>query len=352
MSAAERCRDEDANWLHGLWGASVSSYADGFIGGNPAADPNFVYIADTTGTPAGDSTLFVNGLDFTVNPAPTGSPGRLGLSSGGMFPAEASDADISEVVIYNRVLNETELNDVRSFLYTKYSATILEPPAPTNTVLAGSIGTFTGGDPGEGLDLTGTFAYAINVGGPGGGVAGTATFTDGSNEGGTPDASINPLPSNQIATWHAPEYGDSANDQSIEQVMQSIRWNTPPGLTVDLDVIAGQPYKLQLLFAENCCDRGFDISVDGELVVDNFNIQVAQGGIANTAAGVVYSLSVTPEDGVLSIALGGSNPLAPDNNPILNGLTLEVVPEPSSVTLAVLSLVGLIGFGRRRNSAA
>ena len=27
---------QDANWLHGLWSGNVSSYADGFIGGNPA----------------------------------------------------------------------------------------------------------------------------------------------------------------------------------------------------------------------------------------------------------------------------------------------------------------------------
>ncbi len=340
---------QDANWLHGLWSGNISSYADGFIGGNPPADTSFVYVADTTGVPAGDSTLFVNGLDMTVSSAPVGQPGRLGLVSGGMFPAEVSDADVSEVVVYNRVLDASELTAVRNDLYTKYNVTTLLPPADTNTVLSGAIGTFTGGDPGEGLDLSGEFAYAINVGGPGGSVVEDATFTDGSiagmDGGSSPGATI--TVANEIVDWHAPEYGDSANDDGLETVMQSIRWNNPPGVEVNLDVTPGQEYKLQLLFAEQCCDRGFDITVEDELVVDNFNVQVTQEGMGNTSQGVFYTKSFVAGDDVLNILLGGVNPLASDNNPILNGVTLEVVPEPSSLVLTLLGLLGVAGLRRR-----
>ena len=340
---------QDDNWLHGLWGGNISSYATGFIGANTAAQTNFTYVADTTGTPAGDSTFVVNGVDQTVDPAPTGAPGRLGLVSGGMFPLEVSDADISEVVIYNRVLTESELTDVRDYLYGKYAAATAE----SNTVLAGSLGTFTGGDAGEGLDLSGVFPYAINVGGPGGQVAGDAVFTDGSiagmASGSSPGATISPDPSNEILNWHAPAYGDTANDDAIESVMESIRWFTPPGLGIDLEVDPGQPYKLQLLFTENCCDRGFDITVEGELVVDNLNIPLTQEGIANTAQGVVYSYLVTAEDDMLNIGLGGSNLRALDNNPILGALTLELVPEPAGLTLILIGLGGLLAArGRRR----
>jgi hypothetical protein len=342
----------DANWLHGMWNGTVSSFADGFIGSNPVAEDHFVYVADTTGTPAGDSTLYVNGLDFTVNPAPVGAPGRLGLVSGGMFPLEVSDADISEVVIYDRVLDASELTQVREHLYTKYDATMLQPPNPTNTVLSGTIGVFTGGDAGEGLDMSGNFAYAINVGGPGGAVVGDATFTDGTIAGmaggSSPGATI--TVANEIAEWHAPAYGDSANDDGIEAVMKSIRWNVAPGVDVDLDVTPGQAYKVQLLFAENCCDRGFDITLEDELMVDNFNVQVTQDGIANTSQGVVFSAEIVAGDDVLNIALQSANPLAPDNNPILNGITLEIVPEPSGVTLMILGLLALrpLAAGRRR----
>jgi hypothetical protein len=342
----------DANWLHGLWMGNISSFAGGFIGGNPVADGNFVYVADTTGTPTGDSTLYVNGLNMTVNSAPLDAPGRLGLVSGGMFPLEVSDADIAEVVIYNRVLDSSELTQVRDFLYAKYDTTTLLPPAPTNTVLSGAIGGFTGGDAGEGLDMSGNFAYAINVGGPGGAVVGDATFTDGSIAGmaggSSPGATINVA--NEILAWHTPAYGDSPDDNGIESVMQSIRWNVPPGVNVDLNVTPGQAYKLQLLFAENCCDRGFDITVEGELAVDNFNVQVTQGGIANTAQGAVFSKEFVAGDDVLNILLGPSNPLAPDNNAILNGLTLELVPEPGSMTLAVLALLAMASRRQRKAS--
>jgi hypothetical protein len=337
------------NWLHGLWSGNISSYADGFIGANPAADTNYTYIADTTGTPAGESTFFVNNYDFATDPNPIGEPGNLGLVGGGQFP-EYSDADIAEVIVYDRVLNVEELTDLRTHLYTKYEAVDYTPPPPPNpqpTVFAGSVGRFSGGDEGEGLDMSGQFAYAVNVGGPGGAMVGNAIFTDGSNEGATAGVSINPLPSNQIPDWLAPEYGDSANDQGLETVMQSIRWFTPPGLEVDLEVEAGQAYQLQLLFAEQCCDRGFDISLEGEMVVDNFNVQLAQGGINDTSAGAVYSHTFTAGDDVLNIALGGVNQLAPDNNPILNAVTLEVVPEPSSAVLLVLGLLGLLARRRR-----
>lgn len=338
---------QDANWLTGLWAGNVSSFADGFIGGNPPADVGFTYISDTTGTPAGESTLFVNGLNFTTNPAPVGAPGRLALTGSGMFP-EYSDADISEILVYNRVLDAAELTQVRDALYGKYNATILLPPNPLNTVLKGTIGSYTGADAGEGLDLQGTFAYAINVGGPAVTVGGVA-FTDGSEAGmaGGSSAGASITDANEILEWHAAAYGDSPADDGLETVAASIRWNTPPGLSIDLDVSAGQEYTLQLLFAENCCDRGFDIFVDGELSVDNFSVPGTQGGIANTAAGAVFSQTFVASGDVLNITLGGVNPLAGDNNPILNGLTLEVVPEPSSFSLLALGLLCLRRTRRR-----
>ena len=274
----------------------------------------------------------------------------MGLVSGGMFPLEVSDADIAEVVIYDRVLDASELTQVRDHLYAKYNATTLLPPAETNTVLSGAIGAFTGGDPGEGLDMSGSFAYAINVGGPGGSVVGDAVFTDGSIAGmaggSSPGATI--TVANEIPEWHAPAYGDSANDDGLETVLQSIRWNTPPGLEVSLDVTPGQTYKLQLLFAEQCCDRGFDITVEDELVVDNFNVQVTQGGMGNTSQGALYTKEFVAGDDVVNILLGPPNPRAPDNNAILNGVTLEIVPEPSGLALAMLGMLGLAGLRRRR----
>ena len=220
----------------------------------------------------------------------------------------------------------------------------------SNTVLAGSLGTFTGGDPGEGLDVEGSFAYAINLGGPGALVVGDATFTDGSlagmQGGSSPGATI--VETNEAIPWtYVGEYGDTTNDNNLEVVMQSIRWSdsrTQPPLGVDLAVEEGMPYRLQLLFAEGIWDRGFNISVEGETVVEAFNIHSAQGAYwpENADRAVVYTLDLVAKDDTLSIALGGWDLRSADNNPLLQGLTLELVPEPGSLTLILLGLGGLL----------
>jgi hypothetical protein len=315
----------DANWLHGLWSARFGHYAEGWVASIPA-EVGFPYVEDTTGDIGGNSTFYANGAEFAINSAPSGAPGRLGLVSVGMFPGEVSDADVSEIVIYDRILNANELTQVRDFLYTKYKAESLEDLVltPQNTVLKGRIGTFSGADPGEGLDLEGEFPYALDVGGFGDVTVGDATFTDASAGGSTPGANVEAV--NEILDWHpAGEYGDTENDDNLEIVMESIRWSPyPEPVTVDLDVEPGTPYRLQLLFAESCCDRGYDIVVEGELVVDNINVQVVQEGINNGTQGVYYTLDLVAGDDELNISLEGLNLRAPDNNPILNGVTLEV----------------------------
>jgi hypothetical protein len=323
-------QSRDVNWLHGLWSANPSSYAGDFISINIAAEQDFVYVADTTGSADASNTFFLNGQDRTrLSNVGADAPGRLGLVSEGLFPGEVSDADVSEILIYDRILGEAELIATRDYLHNKYGAAILPPRDPIanpNTVLRGEIGTFTGGDPDDGLDFQGAFVHAVDVGGLGGVVVGDVEFTDGSEAGvaagDSPGVFI--TDANEILDWHVADYGGSNNDDELELVMQSIRWSEPPGLEIDLDVEPGS-YQVQLLFAESCCDRGFDIRVEGELAVNNFNVQVLQEGINNPVNGVFFRDTVSVTDGVLNIALGGVNEWASDNNPILNGITVELL---------------------------
>ena len=215
----------------------------------------------------------------------------------------------------------------------------------SNFASAGLItGTFTGGDAGEGLDFDGNFEYAVNVRGNGGGTIGDANFTNDSASGVTVTAA------RQILSWHGANYGNTANDNALEYVMQSIRWS-PRGtdvLTVALDNLTiGNNYSLQLLFAESCCTRGFDIFAENLMIVDDFSPYALQGSTNNTTKGAFVRYDFTAADTTLNIAMGGSAPYN-DNNPILNGLTLEnttSVPEPS--TLAIFAL-GMIGLASRR----
>ena len=90
---------------------------------------------------------------------------------------------------------------------------------------ATTVGTFTGGDPGEGLDLQGNFTYAVNVGPSGGaGKVGDAIFSADNIVGVTITANHN------IGNggWGAVNYGDTDNDKNLSVAMNSIRWAEAP----------------------------------------------------------------------------------------------------------------------------
>lgn len=209
------------------------------------------------------------------------------------------------------------------------------PIAAAQTVLAAgtpTIGTFTGGDEGEGLDLQGVFVYAVNIGTPGAiGQAGDAFFTADDVEGFTVEAG------NQIPDWHTANYGDSPNDDVIEQVMKSIRWSTSPAKVkiAMQNLEAGSTYKLQLLFAENCCaGRGFNIIANGETISANFIPAFYQGGPDVKTQGVVVTYEYVANSDQLEVILDGAAATSlaiNDHNAIINGLTLERSAAPGDI---------------------
>lgn len=185
------------------------------------------------------------------------------------------------------------------------------------------VSTFTGGDHGDGLDLRGNFLYAVNTLGPGGLVIDGAFFTTDQNNA-TPGYTHNAGAA--IGNWANPNFGATTSDNNLETLMQSIRHGAPGGQhQVNLgNLIIGREYKLQLLFSESCCNRGFDVSVNGNLVADNFNVGQVQGGITGAPTkGAVVTHSFVATGSTANILLNG--PAAPftDTNPILSALTLE-----------------------------
>lgn len=333
-------QSQDINWLLGLWAGRVGHFAEGWVNSNQFdAEVGRPYVADAIGTET-ESRFFVNGVDWTQNSSPVGVPGQLAIGGAGSFSGEVSDADVSEIIIYDRVLSDDELGAMRSFLYDKYGATMVgDPPPPAELIVSeGTVGTFsTAAD----LDFAGEFVHAINVGGPGENanfdplIIGDAQLLDGTNaaEPDLNDVGIVMTVANEIANWHTPNYPiETDDDENLAFAMQSIRWNVPPGIAIDLAVEEGESYKLQMLFAESCCDRGFDIFMEDDEVVTDLVVQQVQDGINNAEQGVSYTREFVAGDDELNILLGGSVAV-PDNNPILNVLTLEkieaIVVEPS-----------------------
>ena len=200
-------------------------------------------------------------------------------------------------------------------------------------------GSFTGGDVGEGLDLDGNFLYAVNVVNAGAGQVRDTNFTSDTS---TAGVSL-PNWTQQIPNWIGTNYGATTNDDNLEKAITSIR-HGPNGGTgqINLDVTQGQQYQLQLLFQEGCCNRGFDVEVDGANIADNFST----GPVSNTQ-GVFVRHLFTAADSQLNVVLNGPGGGFPDSNPIINAFTLEVIPEPSA--LALLGIGGIAALRRRRN---
>lgn len=195
---------------------------------------------------------------------------------------------------------------------------------------AATVGIFTGGDPGEGLDLQGIFTYAVNVGPNGAaGKAGDANFTGDTIVGVTVDAQ------NNIGTggWLAATLGDTANDDILENVLSSIRWSGAPAVvTVQMRVEPGIEYKLQILQGESCCPgRGFNVILNDETLVEDFMPGVVQSPNGDFASeqlinGAVITHQFTAATNNLVLILSGPAALSEeinDRNAILNGFTLE-----------------------------
>src|SRR5688572_17771440 len=202
---------------------------------------------------------------------------------------------------------------------------VISDPAAT------SLGTVRGGDPDEGLDLTGKFIYALGIG------------ADPTLDVKIGDAQFKGLINNEVAgatlvagnrnpNWYVVDYGESENDNNLELATSSIRWSDANAAikTVSLTltgISVGAQYKAQLMFGEQCCNRGFDVYVDGKLIVKDFNPGVQHEGIANGFQEALITHTFTASKATLDVVMDGTTASADytDHNAIFNGITLEEV---------------------------
>jgi hypothetical protein len=215
----------------------------------------------------------------------------------------------------------------------------------------GTLGTFSG--PGD-LDLTGTFAYAVNLAGPSYTVGGLTFTTDGV-------AGVNVSADNSASPWSSrPQYGSTPDHDALENLMHSIRWSYAPNpVKVDLDVIPGARYKVQVLFNENYWSdptrsRLFDIAIEGTLAVDELDVREVTGQWTQPQVkGIVYARNLIAQDAQMTVSIPAGS-TGHDQNPILNALTLERLPEPRPpdpsdvIPEPGALLLILVGVGMRR----
>lgn len=195
------------------------------------------------------------------------------------------------------------------------------------------------------LDLAGSFAYALDFGNSVGNAPGPKTVAGLTFSPAELASGVFTYAENILNYTHT-EIGGTADDNNLEDILQSIRWTATDDLeevvTMDLDVVPGTQYKLQLLFGDDASgNRGFDISVEDMLLYDNFRTADYGGSTA------YVSYEFTASDDELNIMLDGWRTAFADKNPIISGLTLEVIPEPSAASVSLLA-AALLGFRRRR----
>ena len=109
------------NWILGWYsGGKNEAYFEGWVN-NPNTAPTTtpVIYSATIGGSGVNSNFYGNGNLLASNQGGVTGPNGLCLS-GYQCSSEFSDADVFEVLVYNRILNSTELADVNGYLAVKY----------------------------------------------------------------------------------------------------------------------------------------------------------------------------------------------------------------------------------------
>lgn len=105
------------NWLLGWWNGSYGqAYYDGWVstaGGNSSNSNPYVYTAEGTGS---NSFIYQNDTLLYTNAGGVTGPNGLSLNGG-----EASDADISEIFVFNIVLDSTDRASIEKSSGSYYS---------------------------------------------------------------------------------------------------------------------------------------------------------------------------------------------------------------------------------------
>ena len=100
----------------GLWGSQYGFYTNGWLE-YYSADNNWHLI---NGKSTGTETLYFNGAFRKTINSGSGRPYRLAINGGGMY-AEYSDSSTAEIIIFDKVLTDSERIQINYYLANKWN---------------------------------------------------------------------------------------------------------------------------------------------------------------------------------------------------------------------------------------
>ena len=184
------------------------------------------------------------------------------------------------------------------------------------------------------LDFSGTFLNAINIGGDGTTI-GDAVFQ---SKLWTTTSISNATASFQNNGKDWSSYLDYGNT-GLNTLMAGMLWsdgNSQSPYVQFTNATPGQKYKIQALFKERCCNRYFDIYVDGTKIVDDFKPQSAGSDSAAIAKYLTYQFEAASSNVMFRMSGrtaedSGTRLHFDDVNPILNAISIEAVNASTAI---------------------
>lgn len=110
-----------SNWLLGGWSGSVNQYyAEGWVqSGNYTANTAWSINMGDRNAASDQASFYLNGSAIVTNSAGSGAgPNSLGIN---WFSSEMSNCEVAEIIVYNKILSETERRLVHTYLARKWN---------------------------------------------------------------------------------------------------------------------------------------------------------------------------------------------------------------------------------------
>ncbi len=220
-------------------------------------------------------------------------------------------------------------------------------------VYEGTLNSFTSTtDSSVDLDPT-TKVYAVNLGSSSSisvnNGSGDLTFVGEWPSGVTNDSASG---ASGIDSWRANPNVTGAGAAELKSILANGRLTTNAGkgnTIITLAVTAGQVYDLQLFMAETAYDtdgyRGGDLSFTN----GSSTLQLVDEYALNNYAGdpLVYHYMFKAVGSTVSVIAGRASSFS-DPSGMLSGLTLSSIPEPGTMVLMVIGVIGLLCYAWRK----